>query len=136
MSSGGPSPSPEPIKQKKKSKDKSKKKLKSSDVIITEHGKDEGTNPHWDYVPPEGTILLDHDVDSGEFDWDAVKNDEDVELWLLRIPDGVSTTCKFQHNSNLTCTGKTQVLGECSDRHALLVTECNGRGVKSQTCLL
>jgi hypothetical protein len=90
MSSTSPSPSPEPvqpIKQKKKSKDKSKKNPK---VTITEHGKDERTNPDWDYVPPEGTILLDHDVDSGEFDWDAVKNDEDVELWLIRLPEGVS----------------------------------------------
>jgi hypothetical protein len=89
MSSIGPSsPEPvQPIKQKKKSKDKSKKNTK---VTITGHGKDERTNPNWDYVPPEGTILLDHDVDSGEFDWDAVKNNEDVELWLIRVPEGVS----------------------------------------------
>ena len=87
MSSTGPSLSPEPVQpitQKKKSKDKSKKKSK---VTITEHGKDERTE--WDYVPPEGTILLDHDVDSGEFDWDAVKDDENVELWLIRLPEGV-----------------------------------------------
>jgi hypothetical protein len=88
MSSASPSPAPEPIKQKKKSKDKSKKKAGNPDVIITGQGKDEGTNP---YVPPEGTILLEHDVDSGEFDWDAVKNEDDIELWLVRVPEGVGT---------------------------------------------
>jgi hypothetical protein len=93
MSFASPSPPPEPLKplkRKKNPKEKSKKKSKSSNVEVTEHGKDEGTNPDWNYVPPAGTILLDHDVDSGEFDWDTVKNDEDVELWLMRVPDGVS----------------------------------------------
>ena len=92
MSSPSPLPSPEPL-QKKKFKDKNKKKPKNSNVITTveqEQGK-HGINPHWDYVPPEGTILLEHDIDSGDFDWDAVKNDDNIELWLVRVPDGVST---------------------------------------------
>jgi hypothetical protein len=114
MSSASPSPSPEPIKHKKKSKDKSKKK---PEVTVTKQNKNEGTNPDWDYVPPEGTILYDHDVDSGEFDWDAVKNDEDVELWLMRVPEGVSiyTTISRIHNSNKLHPGQTKVLGKCSD---------------------
>ena len=93
MSSTSSSPPPEtikPLKRKKNPKEKTKKSSKSSNVAVTEHGKDEGTNPDWNYVPPTGTLLLDHDVDSGEFDWDTVKNEEDVELWLIRVPDGVS----------------------------------------------
>lgn len=92
MSSLSPSASPVPEKRtkpKNKSKDKPKKQSESKATVV-EHGKNEGTNPDWDYVPPEGTILLDHDVDSGEYDWDAVKNDDDIELWLIRVPDGVS----------------------------------------------
>lgn len=87
MSSSGSSPEPEPVRAKK-----SKKKSKVLKPVASniEHGKDEGTNPEWDYVPPEGTVLLDHGVDSGDFDWDAVKDDDDLELWLVRVPDSVS----------------------------------------------
>lgn len=88
------SSSPEPVQRIKTKKKDSKKKTKSSTAVVPEHGKDEGTNPDWDYVPPEGTILLDHNVDSAEFDWDTVKNDEDVELWLVRVPEGVSVLFK------------------------------------------
>lgn len=103
MSSISRSPSLEPvqsIKQKKASKVKSKKKSTNSKVVAEEHGKDEGTNPDWDYVPPEGTVLVDHHIDCEDFDWDAVKNNEDFELWLVRVPESVSLsvmTCSLQH---------------------------------------
>ena len=45
-----------------------------SSAVATEPGKFEGENPHWAFVPPSGSELLDHDVDCGEFDWDAVKD--------------------------------------------------------------
>jgi len=104
----------QPIKQKKKSKDQSKQNPK---VTITEHGKDERTNPDWDYVPPEGTILLDHDVDSGEFDWDAVKNNEDVELWLIRVPEGVKP--KFLENVpiDLPSSSQSKRVGVLNRKH-------------------
>jgi hypothetical protein len=120
MSSASPSPSPEPthpVKQKKKSKAKGKKQSTSLNVTTTEQGQNEGTNPDWDYVPPEGTILLNHDVDSGEFDWDTVKNDEDVELWLVRVPGGVSATYfnKFSSDPDGSCTGQTEISGKCEN---------------------
>lgn len=68
---------------------KSKKKHKATKTTSTQD-KDEGTNPDWDYVPPEGTVLADHEIDSGDFDWDSVKSNEDLEIWLVRIPEGVS----------------------------------------------
>jgi hypothetical protein len=95
MSSTSPSPSsssssPEPeissVNSAKNSKDKGKKKKST----LTEHGKIEGTDPNWAYKPPQGVVLLDRVIDSGEFDWDAVNNNDDLELWLIRVPDGVS----------------------------------------------
>ena len=91
MSVATQSPSPEPvqrIKAKKGTKNKSKRKAAAK--AVAERGKDEGTNLHWDYVPPEGAILVDHNIDCGDFDWDEVKNNEDLELWLVRAPAGVS----------------------------------------------
>ena len=51
--------------------------------------RNEGIN--WDYTPPKGAVLLDgKEEDAGPFDWDAVNDDENVELWLIRIPEAVS----------------------------------------------
>ena len=84
MASDVPLPTSTSLVRKKKSK-----KAQSSAQV---QGKDEGTNPHWDYVPPKGAVLVDHDVDCGNFDWDEVKNNDDLELWLVRVPAGVNIT--------------------------------------------
>jgi len=44
---------------------------------------------NWDFTPPAGSILLEDNPDLGDFDWDAVKNNDDLELWLVRVPDSV-----------------------------------------------
>ncbi|KAI6017438.1 hypothetical protein EDC04DRAFT_3144368 [Pisolithus marmoratus] len=74
---------------KKKDKSSKKKKTKAAPVAITEPGKNEGDNPHWAYKPPPGAILLDHTVDPGPFEWDTIRNNDDLELWLIRIPDSI-----------------------------------------------
>ena len=85
---------------KKKS---SKKKAKSTPVVPTDHGKNEGDDPHWAYEPPEGAQLLDHSIDAGEFEWDAIKNDQDTEIWLIRVPDSVrSDVCSSSRRSEFT----------------------------------
>lgn len=54
--------------------------------------KDEGTDPNWAYQPPPNAVLC----DSASFtqnplvDWDAINSNDDNELWLIRIPAGVS----------------------------------------------
>jgi hypothetical protein len=40
--------------------------------------------------PLAGSTLLEEDVDAGEFDWDKINDDEDLELCLIRVPDSVS----------------------------------------------
>lgn len=52
---------------------------------------EESPDPTPAYVPPEGSVPADFDVDVefGEFDYDAVKADEGAELWLVRAPIAV-----------------------------------------------
>jgi hypothetical protein len=65
--------------------------------------KDEGaSNTNRAYMPPEGTVLTGDDAEFGEFDYDAVKADEDAELWLVRVPDGVSS---FVLSLTVSCRG-------------------------------
>ncbi|KAH7890085.1 hypothetical protein F5I97DRAFT_1850037 [Phlebopus sp. FC_14] len=76
------------VPQRTSKMDKPKKKSKSN-VIVTDHGKNEGDDPHWAYKPPDGAVLLDHSVDAEPFEWDAIRDDDDMEIWLLRVPDSI-----------------------------------------------
>lgn len=86
------SSSPEPTLSSKKAdkplKDKTKKKAAQPTAVQTPHGKNEGTNTDWAYKPPSGTVVFDGDIDE-EFDWESLKDDEDLELWIVRVPEGV-----------------------------------------------
>lgn len=74
----------------KRSKDKSKKSKKSAkEVEGNVNDREASTESSWTYKPPTGSVLLKHDVDNEEFDWDAVKDDDDLEIWVMRVPDGV-----------------------------------------------
>ncbi|KAG6826391.1 hypothetical protein H0H92_016001 [Tricholoma furcatifolium] len=69
-----------------KRNDKGKKKaLPTSD----QSGKNEGPDPNWKYKPPAGATLLQNVSDAGDFDWDAVASNDDLELWLIRVPDSI-----------------------------------------------
>jgi hypothetical protein len=97
----GTSPEPsesqivEPKKSKAKKKKEDKEKRKHSRVVknasLHDGHENELTqeNTSSTYQPPPGSVLFDNDVDFGEFDWDSVENDEDIELWLVRVPDSV-----------------------------------------------
>ena len=47
------------------------------------------------FEPPQGAVLMGDPgddtgvIDTGEFDWDSVKDSEDIELWLVRVPNSV-----------------------------------------------
>ena len=47
------------------------------------------------FQPPRGAVLVGGPddtpgiIDMGEFDWNSIKDDKDIELWLVRIPDSV-----------------------------------------------
>ncbi|KAK0225051.1 Oligosaccharyltransferase 48 kDa subunit beta-domain-containing protein [Armillaria nabsnona] len=56
---------------------------KSRPISQGEHGKSEGTDPTgWAYQPPEGAVLQE-DPTSGEFNWDSLNVDEELELWPI-----------------------------------------------------
>lgn len=54
-----------------------------------EAGKNEGIDTSRAYDPPPGYTLVKKSEDAGEFDWDAITKNENREIWLIRVPDGV-----------------------------------------------
>ncbi|KIM61112.1 hypothetical protein SCLCIDRAFT_915300 [Scleroderma citrinum Foug A] len=86
------SPTPEASTSRKginKKVKSSKKKSEHTPVVVTEHGKNEGDNPHWAYRPPAGAELLDHTIESEEFEWNVIRDNDDLEIWLIRVPDSI-----------------------------------------------
>ncbi|OCH88236.1 hypothetical protein OBBRIDRAFT_827243 [Obba rivulosa] len=147
MSSSESSPEPEPLsKQLKKSKDKKKGKPAKSTSIVTPHGKNEGEDPDWAYKPPPGAVLLNQADDFGEFDWNEVKDDENLELWLIRVPEGVKT--KQLQGVKLEIppsTSKSIRVGSIERKHTTYdiwslgedqVETVGGEEIKALTCLL
>ncbi|KAJ7084847.1 hypothetical protein B0H15DRAFT_383168 [Mycena belliarum] len=84
-SSGSASPEPE-ISASKKGKSKAAEKTKSANQL---KARNEGDDPNWAYVPPRKSTRLEASADMGDADWDALSSNPDLELWLVRIPDGV-----------------------------------------------
>ncbi|KAF9557731.1 hypothetical protein CPC08DRAFT_774114 [Agrocybe pediades] len=115
-----------PDKKKKKStttsststsKDK-KKKVKASTAAAGD-AKNEGEDLNWAYAPPPGAVLLGkEDVDAGDFDWDRINNDENLELWLIRVPDSVKP--KYLENIKIdvpSSSSKSALVGNVKRKH-------------------
>ncbi|EMD34327.1 hypothetical protein CERSUDRAFT_107531 [Gelatoporia subvermispora B] len=148
MSSSESSPEPEPLSKqlKKSSKDKKKGKATKSTSIVTPYGKNEGDDPDWAYQPPPGSVLLNHAEDFGEFDWDKVKEDDNLELWLIRVPEGVKTKQLQGVKLELPpSTSKGIRVGSVERRHNTYgvwslgedqAETVGGEEIKSLTCLL
>ncbi|PIL26681.1 hypothetical protein GSI_11257 [Ganoderma sinense ZZ0214-1] len=85
------SPEPEIVPAKaKKSKFKTKKSKHVHHAAEPEkHGRNEGEDASLAYKPPEGYVLMKHTAEETAFDWDAINNDDNLELWVVRIPDGL-----------------------------------------------
>ncbi|KAF9533677.1 hypothetical protein CPB83DRAFT_757527 [Crepidotus variabilis] len=143
---------PPAVSEKKKytvNKPKPKGKKKATAVASTE-GRNEGEESNWDYKPPLGAVLVeDQEGDAGNFDWDVVNDDDDLELCLIRVPDAI----KPKHMENLkidfpsrtthsTCVGTLQrkvasfdiwSIGSSDDKNIELPV---GEEIKSISCLL
>ncbi|KAI0648400.1 hypothetical protein C8Q79DRAFT_955302 [Trametes meyenii] len=91
--SSSTSPEPVPVRQKAKKSKETQKTTKEAQAAsaVDQHGKSEGRNPNWDYTPPEGYKAMNLKVDDRTFDWDSIKDDDDLELWVVRVPDGLKT---------------------------------------------
>ncbi|KAJ3877598.1 hypothetical protein F5051DRAFT_353430 [Lentinula edodes] len=55
-------------------------------------------DPTWAYQPPEGMALIENAENHNEWDWDTFKKDPELELWVIRVPNGV----KPKHLENMT----------------------------------
>lgn len=99
---------------KDKSKDKKKKKDKGkSKAISNEFVEDSGVDepPSEAYKPPEGTTLLQNYLETEEFDYDTLKDNDDLELWAIRVPEAVSTSMRVPTElPSLEITGQAQTL--------------------------
>ncbi|KAI0288547.1 hypothetical protein B0F90DRAFT_1802443 [Multifurca ochricompacta] len=86
------SPSVRERKSKKNKRESTQDKAPSSDTEaapVRISARNEGVDPTLAYTPPAGSVPVDYDVEFGELDYDAVKEDEGVELWLVRVPNVV-----------------------------------------------
>ena len=60
------------------------------------------------FEPPQGAVLMsgpDDDtgvLDTEEFDWNSVK-DEDIELWLVRVPNSVRLFPTTERGTSIEC---------------------------------
>ncbi|KAJ3553067.1 hypothetical protein NM688_g3821 [Phlebia brevispora] len=108
-----------PRKEQKKNKEKSKKKDKTRQppVVVTEHGKNEGTDTDWAYKPPEGAVLATYEGQDEDFDWDALRNNQDVELWIVRVPEGVKPKHLEGLKLDAPSSSKTARTGSLTRKH-------------------
>lgn len=110
--------------------------------------RNEGTDPTWAFKPPPGRVPVDDLGDSGDFDWDTVNNDEDLELCLIRVPDAVKSRYLQGLEISLPAsTSKSVKVGSLKKKHATfdvwsMGTEGSddgtiaGEEINTLTCLL
>ena len=85
-------------KIKKKKKDKAKPISKE---LVDEMPVDDADGSS--YRPPEGAKLLTDFLEDDHFDYDRLKNDDDLELVLIRVPEGVCFSNVLNHKISKVC---------------------------------
>ncbi|KIY46443.1 hypothetical protein FISHEDRAFT_66462 [Fistulina hepatica ATCC 64428] len=79
-----------PPKQKSKQSASNERRLETDRDSTVQILRNEGDDPNWAYVPPSWASPIDNtSVDVGDFDWSSVNKNDNAELWLIRIPEGV-----------------------------------------------
>ncbi|KAF9464532.1 hypothetical protein BDZ94DRAFT_1190812 [Collybia nuda] len=136
--------SPAPTKKAKKSHLKDKGSKKSAEQQ-SGYGKNEGVDPTWAYKPPENFRGLENTTDAGAFDWDMVEGDEDVELWLIRVPESVKPKYLENTSIELAAPSKSMRAGTINRKHATFDIwsvgdddnqHVGGEEIKGLSCLL
>ncbi|KDQ18651.1 hypothetical protein BOTBODRAFT_154605 [Botryobasidium botryosum FD-172 SS1] len=134
-----------PAAQTAKTKRKAKKA--ASSAVVTPHGKDEGTHD-LTWKPERGMAPVEDILELDMFDWDNVKNNDNLELWAVRIPgnlnpkylDGVSIqlpstsrTGKLGTHTRKGVTYNIELINKQDDSEDSII---GGEEMKSFTCLL
>ncbi|KJA21031.1 hypothetical protein HYPSUDRAFT_55692 [Hypholoma sublateritium FD-334 SS-4] len=127
--------------KKKGAKDKSKKASASADA-----GKNEGADLNWAYVPPADTVRVgEEDVDADEFDWETLKNDNDLELCLIRVPESIKPKHLDKLEVTFSTSSQTACIGTLNRKYSSFDIWSIGDGdeqpvggeeIKSLSCLL
>ncbi|KAL1947232.1 hypothetical protein VTO73DRAFT_14193 [Trametes versicolor] len=112
-SSSSSSPEPPSLRDISKKSNKKQKISKEAQAASTadQHGKNEGKNPNWDYQQPDGYKAMSLKVDDSTFDWDAIKNDDNLELWVVRVPEGLKPKYLQEAKLELSSSSKTARVG-------------------------
>ncbi|EJF62725.1 hypothetical protein DICSQDRAFT_169114 [Dichomitus squalens LYAD-421 SS1] len=107
------SPAPEIVTSKTKTSiDKSKKvKVAHPQAETEKNGPNEGEDANLAYKPPDGYVLIKHSTEETEFDWDVINNDVNLELWVVRVPDGLKAKHLENVKINLPSSSTTTRLG-------------------------
>ncbi|KLO19636.1 hypothetical protein SCHPADRAFT_935136 [Schizopora paradoxa] len=106
-------------KEKKKDKKEKKEKRKEKETGYQKANdpvEEEGRNTTC--RPPPGSVLLLDTIDSETFDYDALKEDDDLELWIIRVPDGISPKHLNNQQIPVPSSSSTQQIGTLSRKHA------------------
>jgi len=99
----------------------------------------------WPYKPPPGAILLNAAADAGEFDWDSTKDGDDLELWIIRVPDVIKPKALDGLKLDVPSSSKTARIGSTKQKHVAydvwsLGKEqsdlAGGEEIKNLACLL
>ncbi|KAI0027386.1 hypothetical protein K488DRAFT_23713, partial [Vararia minispora EC-137] len=93
--------------------------------------RNEGLPEDWAYHPPEYSAPAEYGVEFGEFDYDAVKEDEEAELWIVRAPTSLKP--KHFHNLRLSVpSSRPGIVGSVERKNATYdVWACKRDGVLS-----
>ncbi|KZV90804.1 hypothetical protein EXIGLDRAFT_770472 [Exidia glandulosa HHB12029] len=76
---------------------------------------------HAAYAPPPQFTLLNTIQTDADFDWDAVEKDDDLELWLIRVPEGFKSK-QLESASLQAPTRKSAQLGSIKRKSGSTVT--------------
>ncbi|KAF8626288.1 hypothetical protein AX15_004959 [Amanita polypyramis BW_CC] len=82
--------------------------------------RNEGIDPSWPFVIPPGYTLFEggSEDEGGEFDWDTIKNNPNLELWLMRIPSNLQPKHLDLVSLSLSSSRGPSKIGELSRKHA------------------
>jgi len=70
------------------------------------------------FEPPDGAALIaGSDGDAGEFDWDSAKDDQDIELWLVRVPNEIKPKHLNGASFDAPSSSSTHTLGQVKRKH-------------------
>ncbi|KAF5318128.1 hypothetical protein D9619_012194 [Psilocybe cf. subviscida] len=123
-----------------------KKKKPAAKKSAPDHGKSEGEDLTWAYAPPADAVLVNDDgADAGEFDWDAVKENDELELCLIRIPDSIKPKVLDNLKVEIPATSRSARIGTIPRKHTTFdvwavgnddAQPIGGEEIKSLSCLL